>query len=195
MANPETRESENRGTLIPASDVGLEMTSIRRIVLLYRLDWLPIEPVEPLSREAPWGSIEPSKSDCNSGTSIEFSGNYYTSFDDQGVMREQRDGLVIGINSPEGSLGLTIDSFAEGRYNADGERLTAFDMVELYSNVTTSIPGFGGSTFAQGSSIMQGGAGDYECRTDDMTLTIDGFEPTRSVRVDKILEPPPTNDP
>jgi len=66
MANPETRESENRGTLIPASDVGQEMTSIRRTVLLYRIDWLRIGPVQPLSRQALWASIEPSESDCNS---------------------------------------------------------------------------------------------------------------------------------
>jgi hypothetical protein len=130
-----------------------------------------------------------------SGTSFEFSGHYYTSFGDKGVMREQRDGLIMTISSPEGSFGFTVDSFAEGRYEDDGERLTVFDAVELYSKVTTGIPGFGGSTFAQGSSIMEGGAGDYECRTDDMTLTIDGFEQTRSVRVDKILEPPPTEAP
>ncbi len=126
------------------------------------------------------------------GTSFEFGGHYYTSFDDQGVMREQRDGLVITIGSAEGSFGLTIDSFAEGRYTADGERLLTSDVVEFYSTVTTGIPGFGGASFAEGSSLIAGGAGDYECRRDDMTLTIDGYESVRLLRVDKILAPPTT---
>ena len=126
------------------------------------------------------------------GAFFEFSGHYYTSFDDQGAMREQRDGLVATIGSAEGSISFTVDSFSEGKYTADGSRMAAFDAVQSFVNVTTSIAGFGGLDFAEGSSIMGGGAGDYECRTDDMTLTLNGLQPIRMVRVDKILQPPPT---
>jgi len=55
MANPETRESENRGTLIPASDVGLEMTSIRRNYCVPSPRLATNRPSRPLSREAPKG--------------------------------------------------------------------------------------------------------------------------------------------
>lgn len=126
------------------------------------------------------------------GTDITFSGNYYTSLDDRGAMKEQRDGLVITTGSPQGSIDFTIDSYAEGRYTADGERLEVFEVFEFFADVSTSVPGLGSMEFPQGSSLGDGGSGTYECRTDDMTVTIDGFLPLRYDRVDKILSPPPT---
>lgn len=126
------------------------------------------------------------------GAFFDFSGHYYTSLDEQGVMREQRDDLVVTAGTADGSLSFTIDSFAEGSYTADGERMTVSDVVEAYANVTASVPGFGGSTFAQGSSVMGGGSGTYACRADDMTVTMESMEPVRFVRIDKILSPPTT---
>jgi hypothetical protein len=108
------------------------------------------------------------------------------------VMKEQRDGLVISTGSPQGSIDFTIDSYAEGKYTADGERLEVFDVFELFADVSTSVPGLGGMEFPQGSSFSDGGSGAYECRTDDMTVTMEGFLPLRYDRVDKILSPPPT---
>jgi hypothetical protein len=128
------------------------------------------------------------------GTEFVFSGNYYTSLDDKGVMLEQRDGLVVTIAAAGTSFGFTIDSFAQGKYTADGERVSIFDVFEFYADVTTSLPFFDGAVFAQGSSFMGGAGGDYVCGTDDMTVTLDGFEPIRFVRVDKILEPPPLEE-
>jgi hypothetical protein len=129
------------------------------------------------------------------GTSMEFRGNYYTSLDDQGAMKEQRDGLVISMSSAQGSIDFTIDSYAEGRYTADGEQLDVFEVFELFADVSTSVPGLGGMEFPQGSSFSDGGSGAYECRTDDMTVTMEGFLPLRYDRVDKILSPPPTTAP
>ena len=126
------------------------------------------------------------------GTSMEFRGNYYTSLDDQGAMKEQRDGLVISVGSPQGTIDFTIDSYAEGRYTADGEQLEVFDVFELFADVSTSVPGLGAMEFPQGSSFSDGGSGAYECRMDDMTVTMEGFLPLRYDRVDKILSPPPT---
>jgi hypothetical protein len=100
------------------------------------------------------------------GTDIKFSGNYYTSLDDQGAMKEQRDGLVITTSSPQGSIDFTIDSYAEGRYTADGEQLEVFEVFEFFADVSTSVPGLGGMEFPQGSSFSDGGSGAYECRTD-----------------------------
>ncbi|MFV1991452.1 MAG: hypothetical protein ACC652_12005 [Acidimicrobiales bacterium] len=128
------------------------------------------------------------------GTDFLISGNYYTSLDDRGVMLEQRDGLVITIAAAGTSIDFTIDSFAQGKYTADGERVSIFDVFEFYADVTTSVPFFDGAVFAQGSSFMDGAGGDYVCRTDDMTVTLDGFEPVRFERVDKILEPPPLEE-
>jgi len=126
------------------------------------------------------------------GMSMEFGGNYYISLDDKGVMREQRDGLVISTTVGGGTVDFTIDSYAEGKYTADGARLTIFEVLELFADVSTSIPGFGGFDFPQGSSFSDGGGGTYDCRTDDMTVTLDGFLPLRYDRVDRILSPPDT---
>ncbi len=128
------------------------------------------------------------------GTEFVFSGNYYTSLDDKGVMLEQRDGLVITIAAAGTEIGFTIDSFAQGKYTADGERVSIFDVFEFYADVTTSVPFFDGAVFAQGSSFMGGAGGDYVCSTDDMTVTLDGFQPIRFDRVDKILVPPPLEE-
>ena len=136
-----------------------------------------------------------SSGQVTAGTELKFNGNYYTSLDDESVMKEQRDNLVITMSTNDGSLDFTINSYAEGKYTADGERLEIFDVFEHFADVKASIPGLGGFSFPQGSSFSDGGSGTYECRKDDMTVTIDGFLPLRYDRVDKILSPPPTNAP
>lgn len=126
------------------------------------------------------------------GSSVEFRGKYFTSLNDQGLMQEQRDGLVMSMVSGEQSIDFTIDSYGEGKYTADGETLEMFDIVEFFTDVSASVPGLGNMAFPQGSSVSAGGSGMYECRTDDMTVTLDGFLPIRFDRVDKILSPPTT---
>jgi hypothetical protein len=64
-------------------------------------------------------------------------------------------------------------------------------MIELYSQVTASGPGFGGVFVDLGASVIGGGAGSYECEKNDMKQTVDGFGEVRFTRVDKILEPDP----
>ena len=111
---------------------------------------------------------------------------------DGGVMQQQRDGLVMSMTSEQGSLDFTIDSFAQGEYTADGEIMTIFNTVELFSNVATSVPGLGDLNFGQGASALDDGSGEYQCNTDDMTVTLTGSQPIRFERVDKILSPPTT---
>lgn len=117
-----------------------------------------------------------------------FGGAYYIQFVDQEIVREQRDALEIlfGMDGV-GAFSMTVDSFATGTYNADGERLTVNNLVESYNRVTTSLP-FGGS-YSFPSAIDQG-TGSYVCDDDTLTVTIDGFDPVVWDRVDKILEPP-----
>jgi hypothetical protein len=126
------------------------------------------------------------------GGSFDFSGHYYVALKDQGLMQQQRDALVMSMTSEQGSIDFTIDSFAQGEYTADGEIMTVFNTVELFSNVATSVPGLGDLNFGQGSSALDDGSGEYQCNTDDMTVTLTGTQPVRFERVDKILSPPTT---
>jgi hypothetical protein len=123
------------------------------------------------------------------GISFDFSGHYYTALEDKGEMKEQRDGLVMEISTPDGALRITIDSYAEGDYTADGENVAISNVQEFYADVSSSIPGLGEFASPQGASFSDGGGGTYECRDDDMTLTMRGFLPLRYDRVDKILKP------
>jgi hypothetical protein len=122
------------------------------------------------------------------GTSFDIAGNYYIAFDEDAEVREQRDNLTIRSSFQGFSMDVVIDSFARGTYSADGETLEITNLVDDYVNVS-----LGGDTFAQDSRVLVG-AGTYECRTDDMTLTVESFEPLQWTRVDKILEPPPSLD-
>lgn len=128
------------------------------------------------------------------GVDFDLSGHYYMSLDDQGAMTEQRDGLTITAGAQGFSFDIVIDAMASGDYTADGERIAVMNVVDQYVNVRTSLPGAGNFDFSQEGGVLSGG-GTYECRRDDMTVTIDGFDPVRWVRVDKILEPPPTTPP
>jgi len=124
------------------------------------------------------------------GTTMDLGGHYYIAFGEDGFIKEQRDGMTMTLTVSGQSITLTTDSFAEGEYSADGERIIGSGMKELFSSVTGSIPGFTVPTQQVDSSFIGGGAGSYECRTDDMTLTADGFDSIELDRVDKILEPP-----
>lgn len=129
------------------------------------------------------------------GMTWEFGGHYYISMNDQAVVLEQRDGLVFTVEMGQGSLDIVIDSFAQGEYSADGERMTTSNVFEFYADVTINlaIPGFG--DFATGSSILQDGSASYECNDEELFLTVDGLPPIRLIRVDKILTPPPVDAP
>ena len=121
------------------------------------------------------------------GISWEFGGAYYIQFVDEEVVREQRDGLTIGF-AMEGVGGFTttIDSFATGTYQADGETITVQDLVEAYARVSTNVPL--GGTFDFPSAIDQA-SGEYRCDDETLTIEIAGFDPIVWDRVDKILEP------
>ena len=125
------------------------------------------------------------------GTTFELSGHYYTSLADGGVMQEQRDGLVITVGAGGQTFDMTIHSFSRGTFTADGERITFTHVIDDYVTVTSSLPGGASNGISQGSSFSEGGSGTYDCRSDDMTVTMDGFDPIRVIRVDKILEPRP----
>ncbi len=86
-----------------------------------------------------------------------------------------------------GTFSFTVDSFAEGTYSADGERVVVNNLVESFNQVSTDLPG--GGSFSFPSAIDQG-SGTYECEPDTLTITVDGFDPVVWDRVDKILEPP-----
>jgi hypothetical protein len=130
------------------------------------------------------------------GTSFEFvGGEYLVAFDDEGKLTEQRDALAVRVGQEGvGSLDLAIDSFAAGDYTADGENITATDIVEDYARVSFSIPGMGGFGIG-GSSVFTfsgdttGGAGTYECNRDNLTITVESFSPIVWDRVDRIPEP------
>jgi hypothetical protein len=123
------------------------------------------------------------------GASFDIGGNYYISFDDEAGFQEQRDGLTVQMTFSGQSIASVIDSFSVGEYSADGENMAVINVADLYVVVS-----MGGSGFAQEGSIISGD-GTYECRQDDMTITVTGFEPVEWVRVDKILEPPPIPEP
>lgn len=119
------------------------------------------------------------------GASFDLAGHYYIAFDDDGGFREQRDGLTISSSYQGFTMNIVIDGFARGTYTADGENVEVINLVDDYTNVS-----LGGQTFAQDSRVLDG-AGTYECRKDDMTVTVASHEPLHWQRVDKILEPPP----
>lgn len=142
------------------------------------------------SRAAASGGLPP-------GVTLDITGHYYSSLNDEGVMREQRVGLDVSMGIDGNTISFIVDSFARGTYSADGERLSLTGLGEIYSNVTVSVPTFGdvGPTLDSrmfGDSIgAGGGSGIYECSTDELLLTIDGQASLRFDRVDKILEPDP----
>ena len=121
------------------------------------------------------------------GITWDFGGAYNIQFVDDEVVREQRDRLAIMFGMQNvGNFSVVIDSFAEGTYTADGERLVVNSLVESYNLVTANIPGGGSGTFP---SALDQGTGTYECGTETLTISVDGFDPVVWDRIDKILEP------
>lgn len=120
------------------------------------------------------------------GTTFEIGGAYYVSMAEENQLLEQRDGLTItsGV-AGMGEITATIDSFAEGTYEADGETLTVSDLVETYNEVTLE---FGGSYSFPGAIVS--GDGTYTCDDDQLRVTVDPYPPVTWNRVDKILTPP-----
>jgi hypothetical protein len=131
------------------------------------------------------------------GVSFDISGGaYFLMMDHEGTITEQRDGLEVTATYAGQSIRLTIDSFAEGDYQADGEKMSVEDVVESQVRVTSNFPGVGGaagpSSIWTSSGDRTSGAGTYECDRDELTIEIEEFEPIVWDRVDRILEPPPT---
>jgi hypothetical protein len=141
------------------------------------------------------------------GATFEFLGHYYVAMDDDGVVKEQRDGLTSRITAQGFAVDFVTDSFAEGTYTADGENLTVRDMVETYLEVTSTLGPlginlgqeegtvsiFGGPSVTVdgvGQPSDTGGTATYECDEEVLTVTVAGFDPITLDRVDKILEPP-----
>lgn len=122
------------------------------------------------------------------GTSFEIGGAYYVAFDDQDIVRVQRDKLsILASLADVGGFTTTIDSFAEGTYSADGERLTINALVESYNQVTSNLPGGRAESFP---GAIDQGTGTYTCDADNLVVTIDSYPPVSFTRVDKILAPP-----
>ena len=122
------------------------------------------------------------------GVDFDISGAYYVAFDDELIVREQRDGLVIAA-SLGGTAGFTtrIDSFGSGTYSADGELLTLSDIVESHNQVQVSLPIDG--TYRFPGAISEG-VGTYTCDADRLVVTVEDYPPVTFARVDKILTPP-----
>jgi hypothetical protein len=122
------------------------------------------------------------------GTSFEIGGAYYTALNEEDQVLEQRDGLAITASvAGVGGFTTTINSFAEGTYSADGERMTVSSLVESFNEVTTNLPGGGSYSFP---SATQAGTGTYTCNEEQMIVTIESYPPVTWNRVDKILTPP-----
>jgi hypothetical protein len=132
------------------------------------------------------GMILAAGGDLPAGADFSFGGNYYLEFDDLGDFKEQRAALGIIASFEGNSITFTIDSFATGRYTADGENISILDIVEQYVNVTSP---FGGPGFSDSNVFAPGGGGTYVCDDDVLTVTVTGFPPISWDRVDKILQP------
>ena len=90
--------------------------------------------------------------------------------------------------SAEGyTLDMTIDSFGNGEYTADGEKMEVFNLIDLF--VTVDVGGLGGAAFDGSEFGAVAGSGTYVCTADDVEVTIPEGT-VRWIRVDKILEPP-----
>lgn len=131
------------------------------------------------------------------GVSFEISGGaYLIMMDDEGTVTEQRDGLEVTANAAGQSITLTIDSFAEGDYQADGEKMSVEDITESSVRVSSNFPGVGGvagpSSIWTSSGSSTSGSGTYRCDRDVLTIEIDDFEPIVWDRVDRILQPDDT---
>lgn len=129
------------------------------------------------------------------GTSLDITGAYYLSLDDEGGLQQQRDGLTMSMSSGGNSIEFVINSFSVGMYNADGEVMTIENITDLFTEVTASIPGLGDQTFVQAPAFDDGASGAYSCDADFMTVTMDGPTPQLWERIDKILKPPPIDLP
>lgn len=120
------------------------------------------------------------------GVDFEFGGNYFLEFEDDGDFKDQRAGLSINATAEGQTITFVIDSYAEGRYTADGENIAILDVVELYVNVAAPIPGAG---FSDTNVFDPGGGGTYVCDDDVLTVTVESYPPISWDRVDKILKP------
>jgi len=122
------------------------------------------------------------------GASFELGGAYYIQFEEDATLKEQRDGLEIiaGVDGM-GSITFTVDSFATGEYNADGENMSISNLVESFNEVRVDIPFGGAYSFP---SAIDSASGTYTCDEDLLVVTASGLEPVTWLRVDKILEPP-----
>jgi hypothetical protein len=142
---------------------------------------LDLQSFENLILENAGGAMPP-------GTDFTISGGaYYVAFDDEGKIQEQRDGLTITTSAEGYSLDITIDSFGNGEYTADGEKMGITNLVDLFVNV--DVGGLGGAAFDGSDLGAVAGSGTYVCNEDDVEITIPEGT-VRWVRVDKILEPP-----
>ena len=115
------------------------------------------------------------------------SGEYLLAFDAEGGLTEQRAALTVRAISGAGGFDFTIDSFAEGDYQADGENISATDVVES----SVSVDAGPASIFTSAGSTTSG-SGTYVCDRDVLVVTIQGFDPVTFDRVDRILQPDDT---
>ncbi len=123
------------------------------------------------------------------GATFELEGAYFISLDEESVVLEQRDNLTIVASvAGAGTIRITINSFANGTYTADGESLEVSELVESFNEVSVDVP-FGANTFSFPGAV-DGAAGTYTCDENQLVVTT-GTNPSITwVRVDKILTPP-----
>jgi len=111
-------------------------------------------------------------------------GEYLLAFNVEGGLTEQRAGLTVRAESAGQALTIVIDSFAEGDYQADGENISATNLVESSVNVSS-----GPASIFTSSGSTTSGSGTYECERDVLIVTVQGFDPVAFDRVDRILVP------
>lgn len=122
------------------------------------------------------------------GTTFDIEGAYYVAFEEDSLVKEQRDGLtIISTVAGLGSLRTIIDSYGEGSYTADGEVVTVTDIVESFNEVTFDGPVQTSYSFP---GAIEDGAGPYTCDDDVFEVAVDGHPAVTFNRVDKILAPP-----
>ncbi len=175
-----TTNVQSLNTLTVTIDVVEEASCDPCLLGTWSLDLNTFEQMIVSGMQAQGGGLPP-------GTSFELSGAYYVAFGEDSAVLEQRDGLTILASSQGFSIPIRINSFAEGEYSADGQRVTVSGIIESYNEVTIDAPV---SFTTSQPSVLENGFGSYTCSADALVVTVDGFDSVAFARVDKILVPP-----
>lgn len=146
------------------------------------------------------------------GASIELSGKYLITFDDESQIHGWRDGFTITVSTQGHSFPTVVDAIEMGEYSADGETLDVRGMVQTawrgrsdVGPISVEVSESGGSVSFLGQTYATPGvAGEdgpqsaeapYRCDEQQLEIDVPEVGTVRFDRVEEIPDPPDTIPP